>query len=241
MLTIDGSIGEGGGQIVRSALALSICLGTAFRIVGIRPRRSPPGLRPQHLAAVRAAAEISDASVDGAAVGASELTFAPQRVAAGDYLFPIGTAGSTTLVLQTVLPALLTAAGTSTLVLEGGTHNPQAPTFEFLARAFVPLIERMGPKIRLELLRAGFYPKGGGRLRAIIEPVERLSPWRVDARGELERLEVDVLLSRLPRHIGEREIAALNDLLPVAPDRVALRALDDSASPGNVVTLCAQF
>jgi RNA 3'-terminal phosphate cyclase (ATP) len=240
VLTIDGSIGEGGGQILRTALTLSICLMRPFRIVGIRPRRSPPGLRPQHLTAVRAAAEVSNARVDGAIVGASELTFAPQHVAAGDHVFSIGTAGSTTLVLQTVLPALLTAVGRSSVVLEGGTHNPQAPTFEFLAKAYVPLIQRMGPQIRIELLRAGFFPKGGGRIRAVIQPSAGLEPLRLHSRGELERLDVDVLLSRLPRHIGDREIRVLRDMLPVDAASTTLRTID-SASPGNVVSICCAF
>src|SRR5690606_5897510 len=162
MRTIDGSYGEGGGQILRTALSLSVCFGEPFRIANIRPRRSPPGLRPQHLAAVHAAAAISDAEVVGAAVASQELTFTPKRAAFGDFEFSIGTAGSTTLVLQTLLPSLITAPGPSTVLIEGGTHNPKAPTYEFLACAFLPLVERMGPTIRPELIRAGFYPRGGG-------------------------------------------------------------------------------
>jgi len=240
MLTIDGSFGEGGGQVLRTALSLSTCFGKPFRIVNIRRRRSPPGLRPQHLAAVRAAAELSDAHVAGAAVGASELDFTPRRAAAGSYRFSIGTAGSTSLVLQTVLPALMTAEAPSTVHIEGGTHNPRAPTYEFLARAFLPLVERMGPKIDAELVRAGFYPRGGGELRVDIAPAQRLGPLRVEERGELHRLSIDVQLSKLPSHIGEREIALLKASLPAAPDAVALRVID-SLSPGNVVTVDCEF
>src|SRR5690606_17204807 len=193
------------------------------------------------LAAVRAAAEISDAEVVGASVGSHELTFSPRRSAFGDFTFSIGTAGSTTLVLQTLLPALFTAPGPSTVLIEGGTHNPKAPTYEFLARAFLPLVERMGPKIRAELLRPGFYPRGGGRLRVEIVPARSLAPLRLENRGELRRLSVDVQLAKLPRYIGEREIAVLEKTLPVTPDAVRLRFVDDSLSPGNVVSIQCDF
>src|SRR5690606_30294829 len=179
--------------------------------------------------------------VAGAAVGARELTFTPRRVTAGAYRFSIGTAGSTSLVLQTVLPALLTAEGPSTVQIEGGTHNPRAPTYEFLARAFLPLVERMGPKIGSELVRAGFYPKGGGDVRVDVAPVRRLDPLRLEERGELRRLTVDVLLSKLPRHIGAREIGVLKASLPAAPDAIALRIIEASPSPGNVVSIDCEF
>lgn len=237
MLTIDGSIGEGGGQVLRSALTLSLVIGEPFKIVNIRARRARPGLRPQHLAAVRAAAEISDACVSGATIDASELSFSPGRVKAGDYRFAIGTAGSTMLVLQTVLPALLTADGISRLDLEGGTHNPQAPSYDFVADAFRPLLERMGPRIEMELLRPGFYPAGGGRARARIEPVARLSPLELESRGPLRDLTAKILLCKLPRHIAEREIAVLTAGLPLPAGAIELQSFDDTLSPGNVVTV----
>ena len=142
MLTIDGSFGEGGGQILRTSLALSLVTGKPFRIGNIRAGRKNPGLLRQHLTAVNAATEISRAEVTGAAIGSRELTFAPGSVVSGNYAFAVGTAGSTTLVLQTVLPALLVASGKSKLILEGGTHNPFAPPFDFLEKAFLPLVNR---------------------------------------------------------------------------------------------------
>ena len=241
MLTIDGSFGEGGGQILRTALSLSVRFGRPFRITNIRRRRSPPGLRPQHLAAVRAAAQISDADVVGAEVGSRELTFIPKRVRCGAHELSIGTAGSTTLVLQTLLPALMTARDPSSVRIEGGTHNPLAPTYEFIARAFLPLVEQMGPKIRPRLLRPGFYPRGGGELHVDIDPVPRLAPLRLEERGALRRVAVDVLLAKLPRHIGEREIAVLESALPVAPDAIEIRVIDESLSPGNVVSVELEF
>src|SRR5512138_2046230 len=163
MITIDGSQGEGGGQILRSALALSLVTGKPFRIENIRARRQKPGLMRQHLTAVNAAVEIGAAHVSGNTVGSSELTFAPTALRSGEYHFVVGTAGSCTLVLQTVLPALIIAEGSSEIRLEGGTHNPAAPPFDFLAGAFLPLLNRMGPDVRAALERPGFYPAGGGR------------------------------------------------------------------------------
>ncbi|HWX43589.1 MAG TPA: RNA 3'-terminal phosphate cyclase, partial [Blastocatellia bacterium] len=143
MIAIDGSFGEGGGQILRTSLALSLVTGKPIRIVKIRAGRKQPGLLRQHLTAVNAAARVGCAEVTGDVIGSTELTFAPQTINPGQYSFAVGTAGSATLVLQTVLPALLLAGGPSTLTLEGGTHNPFAPPFDFLAKGFLPLINRM--------------------------------------------------------------------------------------------------
>jgi len=237
MLTIDGSMGEGGGQILRSALALSACLGQAFRIVNIRPRRARPGLQPQHLAAVRAAATISGADVHGAAIGAQALSFTPGAIRAGDYHFDIGTAGSTALVLQTVLPALSLAAGASRLLLEGGTHNPMAPPFEFLHYAFVPALNRMGPCVTARLERPGFYPAGGGRLSVEIEPSGRLLPLVLAERGAVHARHAEVLLAHLPEHIARREQAILKLELRYPEQDLRVRMDDRSASPGNAVSV----
>lgn len=240
MLTIDGSMGEGGGQVLRSALSLSLCTDQACRIVNIRARRAPPGLRPQHLAAVNAAAAISHAHVEGATIGSRALTFAPERVTGGRYRFAIGTAGSAALVLQTVLPVLLAVRQPSEIEIEGGTHNPRAPTYDFLARTYAPLLERMGPRIALALVRHGFEPSGGGLLRASITPVERLAPLALERRGELRALSAEVLISRLPGHIAAREAAVLAALLHLGPRATTIRAVTDSRGPGNVVTVFAE-
>ncbi|MGH7202433.1 MAG: RNA 3'-terminal phosphate cyclase, partial [Planctomycetaceae bacterium] len=183
MIDIDGSHGEGGGQIIRSSLALAALTGQTVRFRNVRAKRSRPGLQRQHLTAVRAAAEISAAELDGAELHSREFTFTPHAIEPGEHRFSIGTAGSTTLVVQTVLPMLLTAAGPSSLMLEGGTHNPHAPPFDFLARSFLPLINRMGPRVEAALDRPGFYPAGGGRFEVRIEPVSepgRAAPVRAD-------------------------------------------------------------
>src|SRR5688572_20326178 len=201
MLTIDGSMGEGGGQILRSALALSVITGTPFRIANIRANRDRPGLRRQHTTAVRAAAQICGGDVVGAEVDSRELTFRPGKVAPGDYTFDIGSAGSTTLVLQTVLPPLLLAGGPSTLVLEGGTHNPGGPPADFVERVFLPVINRMGPRVQLALERPGFAPAGAGRLIVAIEPAARLQPVTLNERGKLIRRRARVVVAGLPRTI----------------------------------------
>ena len=131
---MDGSQGEGGGQILRTSLALSVVTQQPIRIQNIRAKRKTPGLMQQHLTALRAARTICNATISGDALGSKEITFEPSAVAAGEYHFNVGTAGSTTLILQTILPALLTATGQSTVVIEGGTHNPLAPPFEFLVK-----------------------------------------------------------------------------------------------------------
>lgn len=150
---IDGSQGEGGGQIVRSSLALSLVTGRPFIIENLRGRREKPGLARQHLTAVRAAAQVSGAEVEGDEVGSRYIAFRPTKLQAGEYKFAIGTAGSTTLVLQTVLPALLIADGPSRITLEGGTHNHRAPSFDFLAKTYLPLVNRMGTRVTAELQR----------------------------------------------------------------------------------------
>ncbi|HUK89269.1 MAG TPA: RNA 3'-terminal phosphate cyclase, partial [Blastocatellia bacterium] len=183
MIVIDGSFGEGGGQILRSSLALALVTGQAFRITNIRAGRKNPGLLRQHLTAVSAATEVGEADVTGASIGSKELSFSPTRIKPGKYSFAVGTAGSTTLVLQTVLPALAIAGEASTITLEGGTHNPFAPPFDFLVKAFLPLLNRMGSDVSCSLLRYGFYPAGGGKMEVCIGPANQLRPIDLTERG----------------------------------------------------------
>jgi RNA 3'-terminal phosphate cyclase (ATP) len=237
MITIDGSFGEGGGQIIRSSCALSLITGKAFRIYNIRARRDRPGLQRQHLTAVNAAAEIGQAKVDGATVGASEFTFVPGKVAPGEYVFNIGTAGSTMLVLQTVLPPLMVAAGISRLMLEGGTHNVHAPPFEFIQKTFLPLVNQTGHQISIELERYGFYPPGGGRLHVLIEPGNGRRRLDLLERGRLHRPRARALVVNLPQSIAERELAVIGEELGLDEDRLQLETSTNAYSPGNVVTI----
>jgi len=237
LLTIDGTLGEGGGQILRSALALSLCLGKPFRMTRVRAHRKKPGLQPQHLAAVKAATEIGAAELEGAALGSGELTFAPQAVKPGDYRFATGTAGSATLVLQTVLPALLTAERPSHLELSGGTHNPLAPSFDFLQLAYLPLINRMGPRVTARLLQPGFYPVGGGVMQVDIDPAAQLKPLQLPERGAVMEQTACALVSHLPLHIAQRELDVIGAKLGLPAENLQAREITTASGPGNVVTV----
>jgi RNA 3'-terminal phosphate cyclase (ATP) len=153
----------------------------------------------------------------------------------------VGTAGSATLVLQTVLPALLTAEGPSELLLEGGTHNPWSPPFDFLQKTFLPAIETMGPQLRAELLSHGFYPAGGGRFRVTVDPVRRLSGFSLLESGGPPVLSACATVSALPGHIAEREIRLLQRDLGIAPARTAVQEVEGAVGPGNVVTLAVRY
>ncbi len=240
LLHIDGAMGEGGGQILRTALSLSLCLGRPFRISNLRAARRRPGLRAQHLAAVRAAAEIGGARVAGAGLGSRALSFVPGAPRPGDYHFDVGTAGSTTLVLQTVLPALLQLGAPSRLLIEGGTHNPRAPPFEFLQSVFLPLIRRMGPRVEAALDRYGFYPRGGGRIRVQVRPCEGLQPLYLLERGRVVSMAARVLLAHLPDHIAERELRVIAAGLQLPPGQLAVDRLDEAVGPGNALLLAVR-
>lgn len=234
-LEIDGSLGEGGGQILRTGLGLSLCTGSPVKLTRIRAGRKRPGLMRQHLTAVRAATAIGVAEVTGDAVGSQELTFRPEGLRAGSYRFSVGTAGSTTLVLQAVLPALLLAPEPSELVLEGGTHNPSAPPFDFLDRVLLPLINRMGPTVTAVLERPGFFPTGGGRLKVTIKPTDKLEPLWITKRGEVRRVVAVARVAALPPNIGHRELRQIRNSLNLGREELICEELDARYGPGNVV------
>lgn len=241
MIIIDGSEGEGGGQVVRNSCALSLVTGQPFRITNVRGGREKPGLMRQHLTAVEAACAIGGAECEGASVGSTEIAFTPDRVTPGEYRFAVGTAGSTGLVLQTVLMPLLLADAPSHLVLEGGTHNMMAPPFEFLERVFLPIINRMGPKICVRLMRHGFFPRGGGRIEVDIVP-GTLAPIDCVERGTLRSVSATALFAALPFNIAEREIATARKLLSDWPDEAfSVRQLPEEQGPGNALMLQAVF
>ena len=237
MLIIDGSKGEGGGQILRSALALSLVTGTPLQVHSIRAGRARPGLMRQHLTAVRAAAEVGRAEVSGAEIGSREIVFRPRgKAEPGEYAFNVGSAGSTTLVLQTVLPALITAAGPSQITLEGGTHNPMAPPFDFLDQAFLPLLARMGPRVAARLLAPGFYPAGGGKLALTVEPAPLV---RLDLpeRGAVRERRATAAVANLPIAVARREIEAAREVLGWEPSCFRVERIAGSHGPGNVITI----
>ncbi|TBR35880.1 MULTISPECIES: RNA 3'-terminal phosphate cyclase [Dyella] len=238
MLEIDGQ--AGGGQLLRTALALSLCTGESFRMERIRAKRSRPGLMRQHLTAVQAARDVGSAHVEGAEPGSTTLVFVPGQVRGGAFHWPIGTAGSTTLVLQTVLPALWHAGVSAQLVLEGGTHNPLAPSADFLAESFLPLMHRMGLSAELVLERHGFYPAGGGQIRLDVGESEQPKIMHLADRGDIQQLSVTSLVSRIPGRVGEREIDAVVRRLPIAPEHCHIRQATTSPGPGNALSVRVQ-
>jgi len=233
-ITIDGAAGEGGGQVLRTALSMSLVTGCPFAIENIRANRRQPGLKRQHLTAVRAAADVGHAEVEGAELGSRRLAFKPGEVEPGEYEFRVGSAGSATLVLQTVLPPLIGAAGPSHLTLEGGTHNPWAPPLDFLEKAFLPILARMGPQVTVTLGRHGFYPAGGGSFEVEVRPQRPLEPLELAERGRVVGRRVTALVSRLPLSIAEREAKTAGRKLGWPRECLDARQID-SAGPGNVM------
>lgn len=240
MLTIDGSQGEGGGQILRSSVALSAITGTPLRIHNIRAGRKKPGLKRQHATAVNAAAQLCGAEIEGASPGSDELRFSPGTISGGDFTFTMGTAGSTMLVFQTLLPILLNAEQPSTVTLEGGTHNPFAPPFDFLERAYLPLLRRMGGDVSATLVRPGFYPAGGGRVELKVQPCRDLKPLELLSRGKPGAHQVRAMVSNLPVHIAERECDVVRRKLQW-PDNCCKVLEVNSNGPGNVVLVEVRF
>lgn len=234
MITIDGTYGEGGGQILRTSLALSLVTGKPFSIMNIRGNRKKPGLRLQHLTAVNAAKQIGRAKVIGNEIGSTELEFMPSTVCPGKYHFAIATAGSATLVLQTILPALLIAKEKSSLILEGGTHNPWAPPFDYLVKTFLPIINRMGPKVCATLVRYGFYPAGGGKFSIEISPADKLKSIELFDRGAIKACRAESIVSKLPVSICERELRVLKEELALN-DQDLFASEVSSQGPGNAV------
>ena len=195
----------------------------------------------QHLTAVQAALQVSSARVQGNELGSTHLVFRPGAVQPGDYAFRIGTAGSTTLVLQTVLPALMIAGGESSLTLEGGTHNPLAPPYDFLARCYLPLIARLGPQVAVTLHRPGFFPAGLGRISAAIRPSPQLGRIELLERGALIDRKVRALVARLPRHIAERECRTIAQATRWDDSCFEIEEIAEAPGPGNAVTIELQF
>ncbi len=236
MIEIDGAAGEGGGQILRTSLALSLCTGEPVTLHSIRAGRPKPGLMRQHLACVRAAAQVSNAQVLGDELQSRELHFAPGPVQPGTYQFSVGSAGSCLLVLQTVWPALMLANGPSSLQLSGGTHNPMAPPFQFLARAYAPLMHRLGAPAELHLRRAGFHPAGGGEVTVnLASAAQSLRPFDLMSRGEPVSNQAECLAPGLPRHVPQRELEVLCEAMGWALDPKQLLALRQNEGPGNAL------
>ncbi|MCS6899405.1 MAG: RNA 3'-terminal phosphate cyclase [Myxococcales bacterium] len=235
MLHLDGRSGEGGGQILRTALSLALVTGQSFHLSAIRARRRTPGLLRQHLTAVQAAARIGSASIEGAELGSTELIFRPGSIQGGEHRFAIGTAGSATLVFQTILPALLRASVPSQVQIEGGTHNPMAPSFDFLERAFLPLLRRMGAEVRGELQSWGFYPAGGGQITFHVEPWTDPHPLLLQERGKHRCTWAMAAYAGLPFAVAERELSVVGRTLGIEATALRPLVVRNSRGPGNAL------
>jgi RNA 3'-terminal phosphate cyclase (ATP) len=240
MLDIDGSFGEGGGQILRSSLTLSLLTGQAFRLRNVRARRQRPGLQPQHLTAVRAAAEVGQAKTQGAMVGSGQLEFEPGAVKAGNYHFAIGTAGATTLVLHAVFLPLALQDGPSNLVFEGGTHNDHAPCYHFLATTWQAYLARIGLLLTLHLERPGFYPRGGGRFTTYIAGGSLLRGLTLTKRPPITRaIGFSAVSGGLPESIARRQADRAKERLEAAGLECDIGLETWHGGPGTVVALTA--
>lgn len=239
-LVIDGSAGEGGGQMLRSSLALSMATGTPFVLEKIRAGRKKPGLMRQHLTSVKAAALLCGAKVEGAELGSTRLVFHPGPVVAGEHTLDIGSAGATSLVLQTIALPLALAAHPSRIVIKGGTHAKWAPPYPFLEHAWLPLVRRMGAGIAIELRSPGFFPAGGGEVVLTVTPSrEPLKPLHLGETGVLSPLELKAIVSQLPEGVARRELSAAAELLTSTPVTLASETVR-SPGPGNAMWLVAR-
>lgn len=238
-IRIDGSMGEGGGQVLRASLALSMALGKPFHMKNIRAGRSKPGLKRQHLTCVQAAQRISCAEVSGAEIGCTELFFTPQRLCPGNYLFDIGSGGSCTLVLQALVPPLLTASGPSRITVTGGTHVPHAPSFEFMQETLFPRLEKMGARLSASMERPGFMQAGGGRMTVDFHPAEKLASFDACECSDFLSSDALVYLHNLELHIAEREISTLQkkpyESLGLSEEGIGLHSSPSRRGPGNAV------
>jgi RNA 3'-terminal phosphate cyclase (ATP) len=246
VVRIDGSYGEGGGQILRTALALAAVTQRPLELVNIRKQRKRPGLANQHLACVRAVAALTDGAIEGDRLGSTALRFTPRAIRAGDWRFDVaeerGSAGSVTLLFQALLPILCRAPGPSSVTLLGGTHVPWSPPVHYLQAVFLPMLARLGARVSLELVRPGWYPKGGGEIRAAVDPAPALTAQQWMTPGALQRIRGWSIVSNLPRAIALRQRHAAEETLhagghgDAAIDCVEL----PSRGPGTCVVLVAE-
>ena len=249
MVTIDGSYGEGGGQVLRTSLALSAITGQPLHLYSIRAARPKPGLQAQHLTCVRAAAAICGAQIQGDALGSQSLVFRPAHPPqTGEYALDVteargsGSAGATSLVLQTVLVPLAMAGGESRLTIRGGTHVPFSPPFPFIKHVFLPMLWKMGLRAEVELMRYGWYPAGGGEITVKVRATGKLSPITLTERGELHKVWGTAAVSNLPSHIAQRMANRAVNALKAAGITARIEAAHvEATGPGAGIFLFAEY
>ena len=240
MLRIDGSYGEGGGQVLRTALALSAITGKAVEVVNIRANRPNPGLATQHMHGVRAIARLCNARVEGAELGSTRVRFEPGEITSQRLQIDIGTAGSISLILQLLLLPCAFSRGAVTLDVKGGTDVRWSPPIDYVKHVLLPVVAKLGFSASLEVLARGYYPKGGGRVRVTVSPVRRLSGVKILDRGRLLGVEGVAHASRLPEHVVEREARAAREVLSSYNTRIKLECRKDF-STGTGITLWARY
>ena len=243
MLEIDGAQGEGGGQLVRTAVALAAIRGTPIRVSNARAARRTPGLAPQHVAAVRAVASRCEARCDGAEPRSTSFTFAPGRLRGGHYRVDVGTAGSVTLVLQALLPVAAACGERCEISIRGGTDVRAAPPFDYLRFVLLPLLQKIGLRAALTVERRGYYPRGGGAVHLEVAPVPRLAPFVVDDMGQVDGVDIHAHVAQLPREIAERMVDAARRVLPAGlpvDAQVDGVGAERSGGPGGAIVLCAR-
>ncbi|MCX8186868.1 MAG: RNA 3'-terminal phosphate cyclase [Sulfolobales archaeon] len=248
-VVIDGSLGEGGGQILRTSVALSSILMKPIKVINIRAKRRNPGLQNQHITAVKAAAEITNAAVEGLHLRSTEITFVPRRLRSGRFTFDIGTAGSATLVLQTVLPILLFIPGETEVEIIGGTDVPWSPPIDYFKNVILHYLRLLGAEVSMKLLRRGHYPVGGGVVitKVLNNPV-KLRPIKILERGNVTRIRGVSHCVKLPKHVAERQAKAAEEVLkgsyPGIPVEIGLEYYDPSndphLGPGSGIVLWAE-
>ncbi len=242
MVEVDGSLGEGGGQVLRSALALSVITNKAMHIKNIRANRSSPGLKNQHLKAVDAAAAISKAEVQGSSLNSDSISFSPKEIRTGRYKFVIPTAGSTSLVLQTIFVPLSLAKSATSVIISGGTHVPWSPSYDYLSLHWMGFLKNCGFDAQLKLELAGYYPKGKGRINATIRPTLHITPLKLTKRGTLKRVYGISCVSNLNIKIADRQKRrAILHLQKISPE-INIKTINmPSEFKGTSILLIAEF
>ncbi|MEM3833084.1 MAG: RNA 3'-terminal phosphate cyclase [Thermoprotei archaeon] len=248
MILIDGSFGEGGGQILRVAVGLAALAKKPIEIINIRMKRDPPGLRPQHLTAVKAVASLVNAHVEGLEVGSTKIRFIPRGISSGNFIFDIGTAGSVSLVLQALLPVLAFTKTPVNVTLKGGTAVPWSPPITYIEKVLLPLLSRMGLKAEIKIIKHGFYPKGGGIVNITVYPVSQLKPIELTEQGNVQQIRGISLSARLPSHIAKRQAQSAEKILREHLGDININInviysgpeVDNVLSPGTFIVLFAE-
>jgi RNA 3'-terminal phosphate cyclase (ATP) len=245
MIEVDGSYGEGGGQVLRTAVALAAVLSKEIHVFNIRAGRAEPGIRPQHMTGVKAAAELCSGHLEGLGVGSTEFVFKPGKLRAGTFRFDVGTAGSVTLVLQTLMPILAFAPGAVQLEIVGGTDVKWSPPIDYVRLVTLPILKKIGYHGHLETVRRGHYPKGGGLVRFSTEGPSKLQPLANDKAGSISRIHGVSHATALPTHVAERQAISakkwLEDAKLPSPS-IDVEVVDDRSqlSPGSGIVLSAE-